>query len=261
MKANGLNFYFEIHGQGEPLILLNGIFSTTSGWSSQLPVLTPHFQVYLYDCRDQGKTELPRTDYPFNTHLDDLHALMNGWGVEKAHFLGISHGTTLALPFAYRYPEKVGKMALLSPLSEWDAQTFDTASMVNHFLNTLSLKDFFPYLMLFGLGSQFYNRIHAKIPELALEFEKRFPNPDSPRRIVRAAYNGQNFPREKLSAILHQTLILTGAEDRYISFAAQKLVHQGLKNSIHKIISETGHSLTLEAPDIINPLILEFLKS
>ncbi|MHA1944218.1 MAG: alpha/beta fold hydrolase, partial [Candidatus Thorarchaeota archaeon] len=58
-KVNGINIYYEIHGEGEPVIFGNGVFSNTLGWVHQTPVFSKEYQVILYDMRGQGQSDKP----------------------------------------------------------------------------------------------------------------------------------------------------------------------------------------------------------
>ncbi|TET12407.1 MAG: alpha/beta fold hydrolase, partial [Candidatus Thorarchaeota archaeon] len=94
-KVNGINIYYEIHGEGESVIFGNGIFQNTLGWVNQLPVFSKEYQVILYDMRGQGQSEKPEDPYSFEIHAEDQKALLQNLGISKVHHVGISYGAEL----------------------------------------------------------------------------------------------------------------------------------------------------------------------
>ena len=66
IEANGLRIYYEVHGEGEPLLLVHGGTATSQSWASHLPAFTEHFQVFAPDSRGHGRTDNPtgRTQLP-----------------------------------------------------------------------------------------------------------------------------------------------------------------------------------------------------
>ena len=91
-EINGIKIYYEIHGDGEPVIFGNGVFSNTLGWTYQHPVFSKEYQVILYDMRGQGQSEKPKGDYSFNLHAEDQKALLDELGITEVHHVGISYG-------------------------------------------------------------------------------------------------------------------------------------------------------------------------
>lgn len=260
MKVRGLDFYYEIHGEGEPVILLNGAYGTTQSWASQVAVLSKNYRVYVYDCRDQGQTEVPTGEYVFEDHIEDLKALMDAWNVKKAHLVAISHGSTQAVQFIVKYPERVKKMVLISALSETNGYTKHLFEMIEKTYHLSDLKHFYKFLMLFSIGESFFDKIQPQMDYLAADFEKKYSkNPDGVHRLIRAASKGQLPFTDKLKLINAPVLLITGAEDRFTTPSRAKLMNREIKNSKLVFIPDCGHTVSIEKPEVLNPMIVDFL--
>src|SRR5437868_2970878 len=81
--ANGLNIYYEEHGTGHPLLLLQGGFDTHEIWRSQLPAWAPHFRVITPDSRGLGRTDHPGGAISYELMAKDVLALIQTLGIEK----------------------------------------------------------------------------------------------------------------------------------------------------------------------------------
>ncbi len=105
------HFYLE-QGSGEPLVLLHGNGEDSGTFSRNIPAFAEHFHVYAPDTRGHGRT--PRGSAPFTIRqfAEDLLAFLDAHGLEKIHLLGFSDGANIAMIFALRHPERLGKLIL-----------------------------------------------------------------------------------------------------------------------------------------------------
>lgn len=76
VNVNGCNFYYEVHGNGEPLVLIMGLRRNTEWWYNQIPSLSKHFQVIAFDNRGAGRSDKPKMEYSIGLFSDDTAALM-----------------------------------------------------------------------------------------------------------------------------------------------------------------------------------------
>ena len=120
--ANGIQLYFELYGpeDADVLVLSNGILMSTGSWALQTPVLSQHHRLLLYDCRGMWQSEHPPGPYSMTQHADDMAALLDALGIEKAHIGGISYGAEISMTFALKYPERTSSLVLSSAVSHID---------------------------------------------------------------------------------------------------------------------------------------------
>jgi pimeloyl-ACP methyl ester carboxylesterase len=110
-----LKMYYEIHGNGKPLVLIHGGGSTIkSSFGHILPELAKTHQVIAVELQAHGHTHDIDRPLSFEQDADDVAALLNQLHIEKADILGFSNGGTTALQIAIRYPKLVNKLVLLA---------------------------------------------------------------------------------------------------------------------------------------------------
>ncbi len=118
--VNGLKMYYEIHGTGEPLILLHGGVGGIEMFGPNLPALAKNRQVIAVDFQAHGHTADISRSLRFELMADDIAALMKYLGIEKADVMGNSLGGGIALQTAIRHPELVRKLVLVSTVFKRD---------------------------------------------------------------------------------------------------------------------------------------------
>jgi pimeloyl-ACP methyl ester carboxylesterase len=104
-EANGVRLYYEIHGGGEPLVLIHGSWVDATRWRLVVPDLAESFRVLIYDRRGHSRSE--RVDVPGSVDEDgdDLAALLETLDLAPAHIVTNSYGGNIALRLATRRPE------------------------------------------------------------------------------------------------------------------------------------------------------------
>jgi pimeloyl-ACP methyl ester carboxylesterase len=104
-EANGVRLYYEIHGGGEPLVLVHGSWVDATRWRSVVPGLAESFRVLVYDRRGHSRSERPDAPGSVDEDGDDLAALLEGLDLAPAHVVTSSYGGNIALRLATRRPE------------------------------------------------------------------------------------------------------------------------------------------------------------
>jgi pimeloyl-ACP methyl ester carboxylesterase len=112
--ANGLKIYYEEHGTGHPLLLLQAGFDTHHIWDSQLPAWKPHFRVITPDSRGLGRTEHPGGQISYELLAQDAIALIQALGLEQPFICGIGDGACVALQMAIWAPELAAAYVLMA---------------------------------------------------------------------------------------------------------------------------------------------------
>ena len=116
--VNGLKMYYEIYGQGKPLVLIHGGGSTIqTNFEKIIPLLAKNRQVIALELQAHGRTNDRNADLTFEQDADDVAILLKNLNIDKADFLGFSNGGTTTLQIALRHPEIVHKMILGSALA------------------------------------------------------------------------------------------------------------------------------------------------
>jgi 3-oxoadipate enol-lactonase len=123
--ARGRKLYYESHGEGPgpPLVLVMGMAGSCRGWHAlQVPELSQHHRVLIYDHRGVGQSEDPGGPFATADLADDLAALLDALGVPCAHVLGVFLGGMTAQEFALRHPMRLARLVLVGCYARPDAK-------------------------------------------------------------------------------------------------------------------------------------------
>jgi pimeloyl-ACP methyl ester carboxylesterase len=112
--VNGLDMYYEIYGDGEPLVLLHGAYMDSTSWQAMIPALGETRQVIAVDLQSHGRTSDAERQLSYEGMADDIAALLVHLKVEKADIFGYSTGATVAVQIAVRHPEMVDQLIAAS---------------------------------------------------------------------------------------------------------------------------------------------------
>jgi len=121
LEVNGLKMYYEIYGQGKPLVLLHGGGSTIeTSFGRLIPFLAKSRQLICIELQAHGRTGDRDAEISFEQDADDVAALLQKLKIEKADIFGFSNGGNTALQIAIRHPEVCNKIISASPLLKRD---------------------------------------------------------------------------------------------------------------------------------------------
>ncbi|WP_246085474.1 alpha/beta fold hydrolase [Solitalea koreensis] len=247
-SVNGLKMYYEIHGQGKPLVLVHGGGSTIqTNFENIIPLLSQNRKVVAVELQSHGRTSDRNADLTFEQDADDIAALLKYLGIDKADFLGFSNGGTTTLQIAIRHAELVDKIILCSALAkrngvpDWFWGFMSQAKLENM---PVQLKD----------G---YKKVAADTNGLQVMHD----------RDVKRMVNFKDIPDEQIKAIVVPTLIIIGDNDVITPEHAIEL-HRQIANSELAIIpgghgEYIGEVTTITADfkesDLVVPMIEKFL--
>ncbi len=111
--VNGIEMYYEIYGEGDPLVLIHGGGSTIqSSFERIIPLLAKDYKVIAPELQNHGRTSFRNATQTFEQDADDIAALISSIGLKSASFFGFSNGGTTALQLAIRHPAIVNKLVL-----------------------------------------------------------------------------------------------------------------------------------------------------
>jgi pimeloyl-ACP methyl ester carboxylesterase len=119
--VNGLKMYYEVHGSGDPVVLLHGSFMTiTNNWTGWIGELSKTRKVIALEMQGHGRTADIKRDFTFNNLADDVAALLDFLKIPRADLIGYSMGGGVAMQCAIRHPDKVRKVVSISAVFRLD---------------------------------------------------------------------------------------------------------------------------------------------
>jgi pimeloyl-ACP methyl ester carboxylesterase len=261
-EVNGTKLYYEVQGEGHPLVLIHEGIADSRMWDDQMPDFAARYKVIRYDLRGFGKSDVPPGPYAPG---DDLYALLQHLGVEKAYLLGGSMGGGIAIDFTLAHPEMVGALIpVCAGLSGFRPEMGEAGKAfiaqyeaVEQSGDAARLNEFEVHLWVDGLG---------RTPEQVSPAVRERVREMNAGVIARSAEQQQTQPRPlnppaagRLGEINVPTLVIVGAEDHAgIQQTADKLVAE-IPGARKAVIADTAHVPNKEKPDEFNRLVLDFL--
>ena len=246
-KINDIELYYELHGEGEPVIFSHGWLDDCSIWDSQVEALARKHAVITYDHRGHGRSDSPKGSYAVQVLANDLSALMNRLGLERATLVGFSLGGMAALVFALEHPNRVAKLVLVGT-------TARMASLV-HVIGVL--RHVLPYKTVARIVLKFrFGKPSRQMSEDALA---RAMKTDKAAAYECLEEFTKNYDiRDRVVEIKIPTLIVVGEKDK-INLRASEYLHKKIDGSELRVIPTCGHTVMVEKPETFNQILEEFV--
>jgi 3-oxoadipate enol-lactonase len=261
--TNGQELYYEIHGDGPPLVLVMGIGYDSSLWTlQQVPVLSTRFRVVLVDNRDAGRSSRAEHPYTIADMADDLAGLLDALDIQRTHVLGLSMGSMIGMEFALRHPDRLDQMVLAGPAASPARSAVDPISIWNWVkANDPSGEVFGGQQFTWLFSSTFLRNQQAVQETIALLASN--PNPVEPAAYERQAQAYLRFDAgDRLGGIHAPTLVIVGEQDLLTPPWVAGEVADGIRGARLETVTGDGssHLLPLERPDDFNQLVMNFLS-
>ena len=249
LQIDGCDFYYEVHGNGYPLVLAHGVGGNHASWFNQVPVFAKSYKVVLFDHRGFGNSR-DRADGPGRARfVPDLLALFDHLGLKQAALVAQSMGGGTCSHFTWKYPQRVKALVLADTLVglKLPGPIQDRMRVVNRAVDNLSQFERV-------LGESFRKREPAGISLYAAIASFNLVN-----RNTLTGTLGEGPSPEQLGATGVPILFLVGQEDILFPPAIVSDVHALVKGSQYVEVPGAGHSAYFEAPHPFNEAVLKFL--
>ncbi|HWJ03562.1 MAG TPA: alpha/beta fold hydrolase [Verrucomicrobiae bacterium] len=260
-KVNGIELYYEVHGSGDPLILIEGLGYATWQWCHQVKELSASYQTIIFDNRGVGESDKPDVPYTIEMMADEAAELLRVLGIDKAHVLGTSMGGYIGQRLAQRHPGLVLSLVLACTSFGGPHAIPITQAALNSMLNVNGLSP--EQVIRQGFEAAFSREFPQQNPELidqlvTWRMSKPTPRYAWERQFAAAAgFNGET----ELAEIMVPTLIVTGSEDLVIPPQNSVLLAERIPGAQLTTIQDGGHLFFMEKSIEFNRVVLDFLHS
>jgi pimeloyl-ACP methyl ester carboxylesterase len=238
-KVNGIEMYYEIFGEGEPLLLIHGGGATIESWFCQIPEFAGKYKVIAADSRGHGRTSDADGPINFEVMAADFGALLDHLGLKNVMILGWSDGGVIGLELAIRRPDLVRKVITLGAHARPEGMAAEFKAEVEG----ATPENFLPMLVegykaLSPDGPEHWPVIFGKLKTMWLTL------PD--------------FKDEQLRGIQCPVLLLAGEYDIVREEESTRMASLIPKARL-KILKGATHYSPVQIPDIVNKEIIDFL--
>ncbi len=252
-KINGKEIFYEIYGEGQPLIFIHGLGVTHQMWKWQIEDLQNDFQVIVYDLPGHGQSEnrISETNV-YKGLADDLVGLMDHLGIGKANIVGLSLGGRLAIAMAVHYPERVAKLVISSTFEKLQG----LKEKLRTWMGTNLLKKMTLSKIVESSASGFFpNPEHA---EAAKIYTEEALKTDKSALIKLSEAAKEVDYSNNLKNIQQPTLVFAGEKETLMIKIAERIASQ-IPNAKIEIVPDVGHIWNMEKPQLFNRKLREFL--
>ncbi|MDQ2655057.1 MAG: alpha/beta hydrolase [Chloroflexota bacterium] len=253
------DLYYEVAGEGPPLLLIAGFSGNTTGWLPVLPALAEHFTLIMFDNRGAGRSCVPPGPYTTAQMADDAVALLDHLDVNRAHVLGSSMGGMIAQELALRHPARVDKLIL-------NVTAARPTPVLTRFLeaNIWAIKHGMPpedraFWVLPWMASPAIMTAHEKVMQtLAVRQANPYPAPDA-GLIAQAQAILAHDALARVGQITAPTLVLSAAEDILTPVAGGRVLAEAIPGSEFQVLPRGAHVTAAEYPAEVSSAMLAFL--
>ncbi len=259
LHVNDIEMYYEIHGEGEPLVLIEGLASDHTAWTPQVEELKTQFRCLIFDNRGMGQTDSPEIEYTTRMFAEDTVRLMEATGFTEAHIVGLSMGACIAQELCLAYPEKVLSLVLISGWARADRYFKD---LINHWIylaENTHPDALWMDVLLWSFSPNMFNERPNDIQELKDGVIEAEIPPGAFIRQARSLITHDAYDR--LNQVTAPTLIIVGQEDILTPYRLAVELNQAIPHSRLRVLEEQAHAFPLENPKVLINEIIDFILS
>ncbi|MFX1317712.1 MAG: alpha/beta fold hydrolase [Promethearchaeota archaeon] len=260
VDVDGGKIYFEVDGEGEPLLLCHGVRGSNRNWAFLRPHLRDHFKVIMPDSRGHGRSTELTEPSTIDLYSKDMIALLDHLQISQCIIAGHSMGGFIVQQIALDTPNRVKALILINTAPMVDVE----GALVQIELGKLA----------YGLEPK-----EAVLKLLKFEFydpEKIRSTPDLFDLLVQLAEEGQRLTnshgsaqgacakfniQDRVKEIQAPTLVICGSGDKTFSPNWADFYAKNLDNVTTKVINKTNHSIQFEQPEELARAIIEFVDT
>jgi len=261
-KAGDINLYYEVHGEGEPLVLIMGFGFRSGHWFAIRDKLAGEYRVIVFDNRGTGRSDKPEIPYTAKMMAGDVARLLDTLAINKANVFGVSMGGMIAQEFALNYPERVNSLILGCTSCGGPIAFPVTDEALAFFFDPerakLSEEDkgrsTIPWLW-----NKEFRENNPSTVEQFIAISSEYPTP--PQTFVsQGNVIMTHDTHDRLTHIKAPTLVIAGSMDRVIPHEHSMLLAAGIDNAELAIIDNAGHGFIVDSTEKAGRIILDFLR-
>ena len=244
----GARIYYEVHGEGEPLLLSHGYSATSRMWEKQVEALAGRFRVVVWDMRGHGQSDSPDDPalYTEEATVGDMAALLDVVEAPRAIVGGLSLGGYMSLAFHARLPERVRALLLFDTGPGYKSDTARDEWNRNAEKRALALETQ-GLAALGGRSAEVAASQHRSAKGLALAARGMLAQRDD--HVIRS------LPHVKVP-----TLVLVGADDTPFHAATDYMAAK-IPGARKVVIPEAGHAANIDQPEAFNRAVIDYLDT
>ena len=254
IQANGISLYYEINGEGQPLLFIHGLGSSTRDWEYQVPEFSKSYKVITLDLRGHGQSDKPAGPYSMSMFAADTIGLLRGLGIDRAHVVGLSLGGGVAFQLAVDAPQMLKTLTIVNSTPELLVRSFKDQLMVWQRIAIVKL------LGMRKMGEVLSKRLFIKPEQDALRqvFVTRWAENDQ-RAYLNAMGALVGWSVAAQIGLIHCPTLVISADQDYTPVSVKEEYVARMPNAQLVVIPDSRHAMPIEHPQEFNRALQKFL--
>ena len=258
LEIDGRALYYEVHGEGEPLLCVHGLTVDTLGWALQLQSFSERHRTVIFDNRDAGQSSPGQAGYSVADMAQDALALADELDLDSYHLLGISMGGAIAQEVALAAPERVRTLTLAVTFPSGGAWAHSLSRVWSARVREMPHERHIDELLLLNLSEEFFENEAAVqfVRDLALQN----PHPQDPEGFARQLEaSSRHEARDRLPTLSMPTHVIGGERDILVPVWKSKELAERIPDTRLTVLERAPHGLSTERAEEFNRLVLDFI--
>ena len=258
-EVNGQRLYYEVHGEGEPLLCVHGLACDTLAWIPQTQAFAAAHRTVIFDNRDVGQSSMAEPDYAIADMARDALALADELDLDTFHLLGISMGGAIAQEIAIQAPERVRTLTLAvtfpagGPYAKRLAQVWGTR------VRQISREQHVDELMLLNHSEPLFE--NPDMVEFIRTAMLNNPHPQPPDAFCRQIDAcGRHDTRDRLGSLTMPTHVIGGEYDILVPVWKSREIASLIPGATLTVVPSAPHGVSLERAEEFNAAVLGFIR-
>jgi len=260
LRVNDIEMNYELHGEGEPLVLIAGLTGSLEAWRPPLPAFANEYRVLIFDNRGAGLTDKPAGPYSMPMMADDAAGLMDALGIETARVYGVSMGGMIAQELTLRHPQKVKALVLgcTTPGGPNSVPTPQKTLDEMAGIPSVSEEEGLEIALGWMFTEEFVAANRQQVREIALNcFDLRPPRHAFLGQL--GAINAHNT-YDRLPLITAPTLVIGGGADELVASGNSPILAQRIPGAELVMYPKARHGYLYENAAEATAAVLDFLR-
>ncbi|MCW5624352.1 MAG: 3-oxoadipate enol-lactonase [Burkholderiales bacterium] len=256
LTVNGIRIHYTIDGDGPWLVMSHSLACSSVMWDAQAALLRDRFKVLRFDTRGHGGTDAPLGAYTLDQLADDLQGLLDGLGIDRCSFMGLSMGGMIAMTHALRHPGRFDRMILCNTSSRIPPEA---APVWRQRIETATAQGVEP-LVQPTLERWFTAGFRERHPDVLAAVAAQI------RATPVAGYVGccHAIPKldltDRLGGVQVPTLVIAGDQDIGTPLEMARAIQLAIPGAQLACIPSASHLSNLEQPELFGALVQQFLR-
>jgi pimeloyl-ACP methyl ester carboxylesterase len=257
-EVNGQSLYYEVHGEGEPLLCVMGLAADTLSWALNVPGFAERHQAIVFDNRDVGQSSMAEGPYELGDMADDALALADELELDSFHLLGVSMGGAISQQVALAAPDRVRTLTLAVTFASGGAYGRELSRVWGARRQAISREQHIDELMLLCFSEPLYENEEfiGYIRQMMLSN----PHPQPPEAFARqlAAVSAHDA-RDRLGSLSMPVHVIGAEYDILVPVWKSHDLAELIPGAKLTVMEQAAHGLNTERAQEFNQLVLDFI--